>query len=229
MPATRLLRPKRRLAIAATLLLALLVAACGGSGATTSAPSSVPATAPGAATTPVPTAEPTVKPTPKPSPTPVAFVSTAYGYVLDVLPTWLADQAKQAWDGEARIDSNGSYVDSMILPGSILFFVYGAPTDLDLDAYAAKTQAQVAEWHACPADPGGGPGSEPAGYLATDLDLDGTPGRLHRMTCLGSFVQKLMVVRDGRGLVVNMLAPPGSQAEAEQLFRDLVAGISWPA
>jgi hypothetical protein len=38
-----------------------------------------------------------------------------------------------------------------------------------------------------------------------------------------------MVVRDGEGLVVNMLAPPGSQAKAEQLFRDLVAEISWPA
>ncbi|HYN47561.1 MAG TPA: hypothetical protein VER83_01770, partial [Candidatus Nanopelagicales bacterium] len=138
-------------------------------------------------------------------------------------------QATQPWDGTSRIDSNGPYTDQVVVPGSILFFVYGAPTDLDLDAYAARTQSQVAEWHECPANPGAGPGSEPAGYLATNLTLDGTPGRLHRMTCLGSFVQKLMVVRDGRGLVVNMLAPPGKVDEASRLFEELVAEMTWPA
>ncbi len=218
MPATRSPRPKRRLALAATLLVALLVAACGGSAA---GPSDAPtaSAAPSTQPTPVATAEATAEPTPTPAPTPVAFVSTAYGYAMDVPPTWLPGQAKQAWDGEAQIDSNGPYVDSMILPGSILFFVYGAPTDLDLDAYAAKTQEQMVAWHECPVKPDS----------ATDLALDGTPGRLHRMTCLGLFVQKLMVVRDGKGLVVNMLAPPAKTDEARTLFEELVAEISWPA
>ncbi len=211
----RLHRPRL---IGAALVVGVSLAACGGSAAGPTDASAATA-APSAQPTPVATAEPTAEPTPTSSPTPVAFVSKAYGYALDVSPTWLADQAKQAWDGEARIDSNGPYVDSMILPGSIQFFAYGAPTDLDLDAYAAKTQEQMVAWHECPVTPDS----------ATDLALDGTPGRLHQMTCLGSFVQKLMVVRDGEGLVVNMLAPPGSRAEAEQLFRDLVAKIDWPA
>ena len=227
MPATRSPRPKRHAAGAGTLLLALLVAACGASAAGPTDAPAAPA-APSAQPAPVATAEPTAEPTPTPSPTPVAFVSKAYGYATSYPGGWLVSQAEERWDGTSRIDSNGPNTDQVVVPGSILFFVYGAQTDLDLDAYAAKTQAQVAEWHACPSNPDAGPGSEPAGYLATDLDLDGTPGRLHRMTCLGSFVQKLMVVRDGRGLVLNMLAPPGSRAEAEQLFRDLVAEISWP-
>ena len=225
-PSSRLPASPARRGLIAVLALAAALAACGG--AATRAPAT-PAT-PAAVASPTPAAPtPTATPSPTPSASPVAFRSTAYGYATSYPGGWLVDQAKQAWDGEARIDSNGPYVDSMILPGSILFFVYGAPTDLDLAAYADRVQAQVADWHACPAVPGTGPGSEPASYLATDLALDGTPGRLHRMICLGSFVQKLMVVRDGKGIVLNMLAPPGSQAEAVQLFRDLVAGITWPA
>jgi hypothetical protein len=217
-PATRSLRPSPHPAVAATLLVALLVAACGASAAGPTDAPTAPA-APSAQPTPVATAEPTAEPTPAPSPTPVPFVSKAYGYALDVSPTWLPNQAKQAWDGEARIDSTGPYVESMTLPGNILFFFYGAPTDLDLNAYAAKTQEQMVAWHQCPVKPDS----------ATDLALDGTTGRLHRMTCLGLFVQKLMVVRDGKGLVVNMLAPPAKADEARTLFEELVAEISWPA
>jgi hypothetical protein len=212
----------------AALVVGLIVAACGA----TATPAPVtPAPATPAAATPAAAASatPAATRTPEPSPARIDFTSAAYGYSTTYPGSWLTSQATQPWDGTSPIGSTGPYTDQVVVPGSILFFVYGAPTDLALDAYAAATQAQVAEWHECPADPGAGPGSEPATYAAANLALDGTPGRLHQMICLGVFVQKLMVVRDGKGLVVNMLAPPGSQSKAEQLFRDLVAEISWPA
>ena len=200
---------------AAAVALAALLAACGGTAAT---PASVPATPAPATPAPV-TPEPTPKPTPEPTPEPYERASDAYDSRVTLPGASLVRQALRAWDGEARIDSDGPFVDRVSLPGSILFFVYGAPTDLDLAAYAAKSQAQVAEWHDCPTRPAS----------VTDLPLDGTAGKLHQMTCLGVFVQKLMVVRDGQGLTVNMLAPPNVVDDASQLFEDLVATMTWPA
>ncbi len=131
----------------------------------------------------------------------------------------VAEQALRPWDGETRIDSSGPFVDQVRLPGSILFFVYGAPTDLALEDYGARTQQQMVDWHACPAEP----------ETTRDLELDGTMGRLYGMTCQGLHVQKLMLVRDGQGLVVNMLAPPDAADDADQLLEDLVATMVWPA
>lgn len=210
---------------AAGLVLAAAVAACGGAA---SAPVASAPTGPGATTGPVPTASagptdaasstPTGTPAASPSPSPAPFGSAAYGYTIELPGTAVAEPALRAWDGTSRIDSDGPFVDRVRLPGSVLFFVYGAPTALTLDEYAAETQRQMAEWHACPATPDS----------TADLALDGTPGRVHRMTCLGLFVQKLMVVRDGRGLVVNMIAPPDRVDEATRTFEELVAGMAWP-
>jgi len=127
-------------------------------------PTPAPASTPVAASTP--SLAPTTPPTAGPSPTPLAFVSAAYGYRVWLPADRRARQAQQPWDGRARIDSNGPYVDSVTLPGSIILFVYGAPTGLDLEAYATKTQAQMVAWHACPATPDS----------TTALALDGTPG-----------------------------------------------------
>lgn len=214
------MRPHRRSpagpGVALAVAVAVLVAGCGGAAATaTPAPTPAPTAAPAPTASPAPTTATTASPTA----TPAAFTSAAYGYRAVFPGAWRPKQASKPWDGTSRIDSDGPYTDQVPIPGSILFFVYGAPTDLDLDAYAAKTQADMVAWHACPEVPAG----------TADLALDGTPGRLHEMACLGLFVQKLMVVRDGKGLVVNMLAPPGSADEARQLLRDLVATMIWPA
>jgi hypothetical protein len=201
------------------VVVAVLLAACGGSTATPGLVEATPAPTTAAVATPAPTAAPTAEPTAKPTPEPYEFASTAYDYRATLPGVSEARQALRAWDGQARIDSTGPYTDTVSLPGSILFFVYGAPTDLALDDYAARTQEQMVSWHECPVTPDS----------ATDLTLDGTAGRLHRMTCLGAYVQKLMVVRDGQGLVVNMIAPPGTEDKASKLFEDLVAGMTWPA
>ncbi len=133
----------------------------------------------------------------------------------------MAKQRLQAWDGEARIDWVGPYTDQVLLPGSVRFFAYGAPTDLDLDAFSARILEQSAEWHDCPAQPA----------KVTDLAIGQTVGRLSRMRCVGNaYVQKLVLVRDGNGLVVNLLAEPAvDMDEADALFEELVAAMTWPA
>lgn len=200
-------------------IVAALLAACGGSTVTPGLVEATAAPTTAAAATPAPTAAPTAEPTAEPTPEPYEFTSTAYDYRANLPGVSVATQALRAWDGQARIDSSGPYTDKVSLPDSLLFFVYAAPTDLVLDDYAARTQEQMVSWHGCPATPDS----------ATDLTLNGTTGRLHRMTCLGAYVQKLMVVRDGQGLVVNMLAPPGTEDRANALFEELVAGMAWPA
>ncbi len=205
-----------RRGLLAVIALATGLAACGGSAtASPAAPSSSPA----AVASPPPSASAAPAQTPTPSPTPALFTSAAYDYRSAYPGTWVASQAQEPWDGTARIDSNGPYTDQVMIPGSILFFVYGAPTTLTAEEYAAQGQAQVAAWHGCPAK---------ADSVA-EVAVDGAPGRLHAFLCSGLLVQKLMVVRDGEGLVLNMLAPPDGETDPRALFREIVAGITWPA
>jgi hypothetical protein len=212
-------RPSPRAAAAlAGLLLAGALAACGGAAATPATPTAASATA-------APTAEPAATPaptpeaTPEPTPPPYAFTSNAYRYEVVLPGVSVARQAVQPWDGEARIDSDGPYTDKVRLPGSVLFFAYGGPTALTTDSYAAKGQAQVAAWHGCPA----------TADAVDEVPVSGTPGELHEFRCQGLLVQKLMVVRDGQGLVLNMLAPPEAEVDPRALFREIVAGVTWPA
>jgi hypothetical protein len=199
---------------ASVLAVALALAACGGADAT---PTLVPATPAPATEAPRSTATP--EPTPKATPPPYAFASNAYRYEVVLPGVSVARQALQPWDGEARIDSDGPYTDKVRLPGSVLFFVYGARTALTTDAYAAQGQAQTAAWHGCPA----------TADAVDEVAVSGTPGELHEFVCQGLFVQKLMVVRDGQGLMLNMLAPPRGEVDPRALFRQIVAGVTWPA
>lgn len=192
-----------------TFVLGLVLAACGGAAATRSP---VPAT-------PAPTPVAVATATPGPTPAPYEFTSDRYDYRMTLPGASIAEQAQGAWDGEERIDSNGPLTDQVRLPGSILFFVYGAPTDLTTKEYAAQGQAQTAEWHGCPAAPD----------AIAEVPVSGTPGQLHEFLCQGLLVQKLMVVRNGQGLVLNMLAPPEGEVDPRDLFRQLVAEVTWPA
>ncbi len=203
--------------LAVTALLAGILAACGGSAAT---PASVPAT-PAPTEEAVATPEPTAQPTPKPTPEPYEFGSTAYGYRVTLPGVSVAKQALQPWDGESRIDWVGPYTDQVLLPDTVRFFVYGAPTELGPADYATMILRQSAAWHDCPAQPSD----------VGDLALGATTGQLARMRCTGdAYVQKLMLVRDGQGLVVNLLAEPNVDVvEANALFEELVAGMTWPA
>jgi hypothetical protein len=106
-------------------------------------------------------------------------------------------------------------VDRAIGPGSKLFFVYAAPTDLDLAAYAAKGQADVNAWHSCPA----------TAESETDVTIGGEPGRLHAFHCQGLYVMKAFTVRGGFGWVFNQIGPPKQEAADTAGFTEMLAGV----
>jgi hypothetical protein len=148
------------------------------------------------------------------------FDSAAYGYRA-LVPSSIAGiapiAAQRPWDGSSRIDSTGPFTDHFFLPDSRLAFVYGAPTDLDLPSYAAEGQRLKAAWHGCPATPDG----------ATDATFSGTAATVHSFDCGGLHLLSLFVIRDGFGLVVNLMSPPGSGSSDRAVFDRLIAGWSW--
>jgi hypothetical protein len=152
-----------------------------------------------------------------PPASPAVLVSPFYAYSLALPAGWRPGPARQAWDGTARIDSDGLFVDRAYGPGSKLFFVYAAPTDLDLAAYAAQGQKDVNAWHGCPARAG----SE------TNVTIGGSPGRLHAFHCSGLSVMKAFVVRDGFGWAFNQLAPPGNEASDTAAFEAMLTDVEW--
>lgn len=105
---------------------------------------------------------------------------------------------------------------------------FGAPTSLDLDAFAADMQRRITTWvqgTSCPAEPA----------TTRDLELDGVPARLHAYTCTydgGSDLHlRVFAVRDGFGLVLGQGKPGSGEAldEAEEIDRFLasLAGFRW--
>jgi hypothetical protein len=201
-------------------LLALALAACGGSSpASTVAPSAVASPAAIAASaTPAPTAEPISAP-PTAAPTPTVFVSAAYGYQA-VFPGGGLDAAPAAaatpWDGVTPIDSGGPLTDKFYRPGSRLLFVYGAPTDLELADYTVEGQRLKSKWRDC---------EQPETSVATTFA--GTPAVLNSFTCLGLRVFSVYVVHEGMGVVINQLTPPGNEAADEAELTELLSGWSW--
>ena len=231
-PAARRARPAILLAF-----VVLLAAGCGtgGSGAAgaSSAPTEGP-TAPTSAPTPVMPAPTTVTPAASEAPSgaagdassaapsspagPATITSPFYAYSL-TFPAlgWSPQPAPTRWDGKARIDSNGPLVDRATGPGSKLFFVYGAPTDLDLAAWSAKGQADVNRWHGCPA----------TAESEADITIGGTPARLHAFHCNSLYVIKAFAVRDGFGWAFNQLSPPGQEPADTAALSAMLAEVEF--
>lgn len=236
-PAARRARPAVLLAIAV-----LLAAGCSSAGQGTAGASSAPSggsTAPAATSVPATTAPPpatvapastTAVPTTVPSasasvapvasasvppPSPAVLVSPFYAFSLGLPVGWRPQGAIQAWDGTSRVNSDGPYVDRALGPGSKLFFVYGAPTDLDLAAWSAQGQKDVNAWHGCPA----------TAESETDVTIGGLPGRLHAFHCQGLYVMKAFAVKDGFGWAFNQIGPPTQEAADTGAFEAMLADV----
>lgn len=231
-PAARRARPAILLAFAVLLVAGCSTGSSGAAGAS-SAPAEGP-TAPGSAPTPVTPAPATVAPAASEAPSaapadassaapsspagPATITSPFYAYSLTFPASgWSPQPAPTRWDGEARIDSNGPLVDRATGPGSKLFFVYGAPTDLDLAAWSAKGQVDVNRWHGCPA----------TAESETDITIGGTPGRLHAFHCNRLHVMKAFAVRDGFGWAFNQLSPPGQEPADAAALSAMLAEVEF--
>jgi hypothetical protein len=96
-------------------------------------------------------------------------------------------------------------------------FSYGAPTDLPLADFAAAGQRQKADWHGCPAQPD----------QVVDATLAGSPALLYDFECGGLHLLSLYVVRDGFGLVVNLMSPPGDPDTDRARFIEWLGSWAW--
>jgi hypothetical protein len=149
---------------------------------------------------------------------PATITSPFYAYSLTFPASgWSPQPARTRWDGMAQIDSNGPFVDRATGPGSNLFFVYGAPTDLDLAAWSAKGQMDVNRWHGCPA----------TAESEADITIGGTPGRLHAFHCNSLYVMKAFAVRDGFGWAFNQLSPPGLEPDDTAALTAMLAKVEF--
>jgi hypothetical protein len=200
--------------------LAFALAACAGTAAAppsppaTTEPSVTPAPATSASmATPLPTGQLVVV---TPAPAPAVFESPAYGYTID-LPARAevtgVVSATAPWDGASVIQADGPMVDQFPRIGQRLAFILSAPTDLDLDAYAAAIHAKAVREHGCSEE-----------LAATrDVEVDGTPARIVASTCQGLHVYEATMVRDGIGLIAKQITPPpGSPALEKESLEDFM-------
>ena len=158
--------PRTTVIRAASLLLAIVVAACTSGQASTPAsspiavasvaassiptPSSMPsASASAAAATPVPTVAASS------SAGPTAFTSKTYGYSLTVPAGWSVIQATAAWDGKGAPFHDVPEADQFVGPAAASAWFFGAPTTKDLAGRVKEAIAANAAEHGntCPAVP----------------------------------------------------------------------------
>ena len=217
--------PDSRLTVAAALgALAIALAGCA---STAAAPE--PTVAP--VTSVVDTAEPTVVTTVPPTPAsqvpaapaaatppavPGVFESPLYGYTIGLPAGSEVTGVKPAttpWDGTSAIGSTGPMVDQFPRTGQRLAFILAAPTDLDLDAWAAAVHARAVREHGCAEE-----------FTGTrDFEIDGTPARVVAFSCQGLVVYEATTVRDGTGLIAKQITPPpGSPALAKASLDDFM-------
>lgn len=214
----RAARAARGATVAAlTLATALALVACGsGSAAEPSdATVSIAPSPAGVSPSPVASASPDI------SPTPGVLDSNLYPYswilppeALELWPT----HATVPWDGDAVMGSTSEYTDRFYLPGSKLTFVFSAPTDDELEPYAAYIHARAVGDHACPAEL----------EAELTLELDGSPATLAAFPCQDVYLLELSTVRDGVGLVIKQLAPRPYDLKAHiDAFETLLTGFAW--
>ena len=137
------------------------------------------------------------------------FELPAYGYTLS-LPasaevTGLV-AAKDAWDGTSAIGSTGPMVDQFPRSGQRLAFILSAPTDLDLDAWAAAVHEKAVSEHGCPEEV----------TNARDMVVGGSPARVVAFVCQGLLVYEATMVRGGVGMIAKQITPPPGSPDLEK-------------
>jgi hypothetical protein len=214
----RIIRP------AASLTVAVVVAACG-SGSTPapiepSAPATSVITSP-AATGQAASVAPSAAPIPSSSPS--AFTSRTYGYSLAVPAGWTTVQAMIPWDGKGAPGHDVAEVDQFISPSESSAWFYGAPTGKDLAGRIDETlPAQfAAHGDTCPAVP----------ESQDPIQIGGQAGVLLAYDC-GILINIALTVRDGaayhfgfRDPAIHAATDPTDRAT----FLSLLESVKFPA
>ena len=162
-------------------------------------------------------------PATRPHPQTPVITSRHYGYTAALPAGWrLVTQAKQQWNGTGAPGDGDSVVDLYTGPGGVEAWVYAAPTNENLAAYAITTVRVAGAVHDCPAVP----------QTSQAITIGGAPARLLDTQCpaLTSFLVELAVtIHHGVGVVIGSQNPsgtaPGDWPADRAAFREFLAGI----
>jgi hypothetical protein len=211
--------------ICASFVLAVVLAACSGSGPAATAPQTTAATtaasAVAASSSAVATgASPTILPTPS------TFASALYGYSLTVPAGWYAAAAILPWDGASAPSDGDPTADKFGGPGKASAFAFAAPTMSSLDKLTRDTIKWTVRDHGdtCPAT---------APEVTESVDFGSAKGTFLAWNC-GILINQVVAVHDGKAYTLVMRDPgvaaatdPADRAVLDQLLASVVFG-SWP-
>ena len=199
---------------------ALCLTACTSGASSTPTPAATVSALPSA--TPTATARPSPTPVPTPASSPSGasntFESTRYKYALTLPPGttllgWRA--AERAWDGQARVDMAGSYVDrTSVAEGGLL--VIGAEAD-SLDTFFTQFVGNGTRFHGCT-----------EARNVTDVTISGTPAIAFTQVCAGvAAFGRVAMFNDGHGVGAWIVTTPGKELAARDRLVELLAGLEW--
>jgi hypothetical protein len=177
--------------------IALLVAGCGGSSASSPASVSV------RVSTTTPTAASG------------DFVSTLYGYTVKS-PDWSGIVATAAWDGKGSPGSGDPTVDRLVGPSSLQAFGVSTPTTSTLEAFVAKARASNTSARGCPTP-----------EATVHKMIGGEPAIIDEGRCNGVFVLSGYVIHAGNGLVFFTFDQPGREAAMRIGFLTFLKSIAF--
>lgn len=210
----------------ATGAVAVMVVAIAGAGWLGSMGTGPSVGGPGPAVTASPPASAGPTGTLLPSRTPATLwtiESAEYGYTwpfpADAV-SMMPSAATVPWNGVTPCIVQDPCTDWMGLKGEPgradrLVWAFGAPTDLELEAFAADMRRRMSGWRGCPVEPD----------ATRALTLDGVPARLDAFACTSGGVTdrhlRVFAVRDGLGLVISMAKPGSGEAlfDADEIDR----------
>ena len=179
------------------LVVALVIAACGG-GSTAAPTASVATTPVASAVATVAAASPTTSKAPTPSASPTAFTSNMYRYSITVPGGWTTIQAISKWDGKGAPSHDVPEADQFVGPAAASAWQFAAPTTKDLAGLVQESIAATATDNAdtCPAVP----------ESQDPIQIGSEPGVLLAWNC-GILINVAVAVHDGVAHVFGFRDP----------------------
>jgi hypothetical protein len=170
---------------------------------------------------PDPTASPTAVPAPASASSTagaLTFESKHYPYAM-TLPAGVAfsnwRSASKTWDGLARVDIAGLYVDRVSIPDGTLLFFGG--TANGLDEFFRRFEANGTRYHGC----------TQALNRRTE-SINGVAAISFTQRCVtDATFARVALFKDGYGIAAYVLTLPGREIDTRDRLIELLDGLEW--
>lgn len=218
----RIAAPRSALSCLALVVLVGTGACAGSVSSPQPASDSVPSATPSHQPTPLEpssTPSPTAAPTDTPTPSASVFTSPFYGYSLTLPPGMMTRNwrpAERAWDGEAKLERAGPYLDRTgIAEGGL--FLYGAE-DPGLDTWFARVEGNGRRFHACT-----------EAENRRDVTINDVPAIAFTQHCaLDTRMARVAIWKDGYGIALWLgETQEATLLAARDLAIELLDGLEW--